>query len=181
MSALDVNVVALPECLVSRGYILEMGGAGAGVPGIHYNIRGTGRMFIRNGPPIELKPLTLIIVPASSPFRIETAPPAGQTSGLRTVDGRSTMTTTGTIRRFVAGNSEPEIILLCGFFNALYGSSTDLFGSVGGPIVEQFDANDRLEATLGDPLAELVAQEVGSNAVTLPKTMRWNLVGISVL
>lgn len=164
MSTLDVNVVALSECLVSRGYILEMGSAG--VPGLHYNIRGTGRMIIRNGPPIELKPHTLIVVPANSPFRIETAPLPGQTSGLRSVDGRSSMTTTGMIRRFVAGNSDPEIILICGFFNALYGSSTDLFGSLGGPIVEQFDTADRLETTLRDALAELVAQEVGSGAMS---------------
>jgi len=164
LSTLDVNVIALSECLVSRGYILEMGGHD--VPGLHYNIKGTGRMYIRNGPPIELKPHTLIIVPANSPFRIETVPLPGLTSGLRSVYGRSTMTTNGMIRRFVAGNSEPEIILICGFFSALYGSSTDLFGSLRCPIIEQFDADDRLEATLKDALSELVAQEIGSGAMS---------------
>ena len=164
LSTLDVNVIALSECLVSRGYILEMGGHD--VPGLHYNIKGTGRMYIRNGPPIELKPHTLIIVPANSPFRIETVPLPGLTSGLRSVHGRSTMTTNGMIRRFVAGNSEPEIILICGFFSALYGSSTDLFGSLRCPIIEQFDADDRLEAKLKDALSELVAQEIGSGAMS---------------
>ena len=164
LSTLDVNVVALSECLVSRGYILEMGGHD--VPGLHYNIKGTGRMFVRDSSPIELKPHTLVIVPPNSAFRIETAPLPGQTSGLRSVDGPLTMTTTGMIRRFVAGNSEPEIVLICGFFNALYGSSTDLFGSLRRPIIEQFDADDRLEATLKDALSELVAQEVGSGAMS---------------
>nr|WP_256367342.1 AraC family transcriptional regulator [Acidisphaera sp. S103] len=137
-----------------------------GVPGIHYNLKGTGRMFIRNGPPIELKPHTLIVVPPHSPFRIETAPAPGHTSTLRSVEGRLHATTTGMLRRVVAGDTVPEILLICGFFNAIYGSSTDLFATLGGPIVEQFDETDRLEATLRTALAELVEQEIGCGAMS---------------
>ena len=164
MSTLEVNVVSLSECLVARGYRLEMGGAG--IPAIHYNLQGTGRMFIGDGPPIELKPHTLVVVPPNSPFRIETAPPPGMTSTLRAVDGRMQTTTRGIIRRFVAGDLEPEIILICGFFHAVYGSCTNLFGTLGGPIVEEFEETGRLESTLRVALGELVDQEIGSGAMS---------------
>jgi AraC family transcriptional activator of mtrCDE len=164
MSTLEVNVVSLSECLVARGYRLEMGGAG--IPAIHYNLQGTGRMFIGNGPPIELKPHTLVVVPPNSPFRIETAPPPGMTSTLRPIDGRMQTTTQGMIRRFVAGDQEPEIILICGFFHAVYGSSTNLFGTLGGPIVEEFEETGRLDSTLRVALGELVDQEIASGAMS---------------
>jgi AraC-like DNA-binding protein len=164
MSTLEVNVVALSECLVSRGYKLEMGGAK--IPGLHYNLQGRGRIFIGNHPPIDLKPHTLIVVPPNSPFRIETTPLPGHNSSLKSVDGRLQTTTAGTIRRVVAGDSEPEILLICGFFSAVYGSSTDLFATLSGPIVEQFDESDRLESTLRIALGELVDQEIGSGTMS---------------
>jgi hypothetical protein len=67
MSTLEVNVVALSECLVRRGSRLEMGAAS--VTGLHYNLKGVGKMFVPGFPPIGLKPHTLIIVPANMPFR----------------------------------------------------------------------------------------------------------------
>jgi predicted ester cyclase len=69
ISTLDVKFVGLSHCSVSTGYRLELGDAGA--PGIHYNLSGKGKIFIKNHQPIELKPHTLIIVPRNTPFRIE--------------------------------------------------------------------------------------------------------------
>jgi hypothetical protein len=63
LGTLDVNFVALSECLVSRGYSLELVATNA--PGIHYNIVGTGRAIVGNRDPLPLMPHTLI----SSLFR----------------------------------------------------------------------------------------------------------------
>ena len=67
MSSLDVKFVALSECLVSAGHRLELGGAPA--PGIHYNLVGTGKIYIGRNAPINLAPHTLIIVPPNSTSR----------------------------------------------------------------------------------------------------------------
>jgi AraC-like DNA-binding protein len=163
MSTLEVNVIALSECLVSRGNRLEMGAAS--VTGLHYNLKGVGKMFVSGFPPIELKPHTLVILPANTPFQIETSPSPGK-SMLASDPNRSSVETSGPIRRHVAGNSEPEIVLICGFFNAFYGSSTDVFSSLSGPVVEQFDETDRLDGTLKLAISELVKQEVGSGAMS---------------
>lgn len=164
LDTLTVRFVALSECLVSPGHRLELGGVDA--PGIHYNLAGTGKTFIGNSPPIELQPHTLIIVPCHRPFRIEAA--AGRTgvAELTTVDGRRQTASHDGIRKFVAGEGEPEIVLICGYFNASYGSTTDLFGALASPIVEQFGESDRLDHKLKSALAELVAREVGSGAMS---------------
>jgi AraC-like DNA-binding protein len=164
MSTLEVRFVALSECLVSAGHLLELGGIQA--PGIHYNLAGKGRIFIGDEPPIELVPHTLIIVPRNRPFRIEVASQRGNRAALKSVDGRLQTTTKDGVRRFVAGSGDPQVILICGYFHASYGSSIDLFGTLSAPIVERFTAADRLDDKLKVALAELVSQEVGSGAMS---------------
>jgi AraC-like DNA-binding protein len=164
LSTLDVRFVALSECLVSAGFRLEMGGIDA--PGIHYNIAGMGRIFICDEPPIDLGPHTLIVVPANCPFRIEVQSPRTGFSSLTHVDGRPQARSKGILRRYVAGDGDPEIVLICGFFHASYGSSLDLFGNLSSPIIERFDARDQLDHKLKLALAELVSQEIGFGAMS---------------
>jgi len=71
-----------------------------------------------------------------------------------------------TPRRLVAGTGEPKIVLICGYFHAVYGASVNLFAALGKPIVEQFDADDELDHKFTSALAELLAQEVGVGAMT---------------
>jgi AraC-like DNA-binding protein len=165
MSILEVQFVALSECLVSEGYVLELGGASA--PGIHYNLSGSGRIYVGGEEAIELTPHTLIIVPANTPFRIEaTGKGKGLDAPMKRIDGRVQTTTIGSVRRFIAGDGPAEIIQICGYFHATYGSSVDVFGSLSMPIVEQFSAEDRLDDRLKTAVAELVAQKAGTGTMT---------------
>jgi AraC-like DNA-binding protein len=164
MSTLEVRFVALSECLVSAGHALELGGIHA--PGIHYNLAGQGRILIGDHPAIELLPHTLIIVPKNRPFRIEVAGHKGNSTALKSVDGRLQTATKDGVRRFAAGSGDPQIILICGYFHASYGSSIDLFGTLSAPIVERFAPADRLDVSLKLALTELVNQEVGSGAMS---------------
>jgi AraC family transcriptional activator of mtrCDE len=164
MTSLEVKFVALTECLVSAGYCLELDGARA--PALHYNITGRGRIIVKGCDPIELKPHTLVIVPPNHPFRIEAIGYQRNQAASRSVDGALAAVFKGDVRHIVAGDGEPEIVLVCGFFDATYGSAIDLFGALSTPIVEQFSDSDRLDVTLKSALAELVAQEVGSGAMS---------------
>lgn len=163
LGTLDVNFVALSECLVSTGYSLELGGMNA--PGIHYNVVGIGRAVIGNRDPIPLMPHTLIVVPPNSPFRIEVEGSKGFT-GLLSVKEQPQMISSGTIRRFSAGNGDSPLMLVCGYFHATYGACADLFGSLTEPIFEQFEVDDHVDTKLQAALSELVAQEVGSGAMS---------------
>jgi AraC family transcriptional activator of mtrCDE len=164
LDTLMVGFVRLSECLVGEGYRLELGGIDA--PGLHYNLSGTGRLIVGNGQPIELQPHTLVILPANTLFRIEVPSRHGARATWKTVHGRSQVFAQGAIRRYVATDAEPVIMLICGYFHASYGSSTDLFGALATPLIEQFDEGDQVDESLKSALMELVAQEVGSGAMS---------------
>ncbi|HEY4370225.1 MAG TPA: AraC family transcriptional regulator [Steroidobacteraceae bacterium] len=164
MSTLDGRFVALSECLVAKGHRLEMGAAA--VPGIHYNLTGDGTMYVGDNPPIVLAPHTLIVVPPNVPFRIEVAVADSESPTLKTVDGRVHTISTEGIKRFIAGEGAPDLIMICGFFTASYGHAADLFCTLTTPIVEQFDASDELDQKFRRALSELVVQEVGAGAMS---------------
>jgi AraC family transcriptional activator of mtrCDE len=164
LSTLDVRFVALSECLVSRGHRLDI--EGASVSGIHYNLLGTGKIYIGDGAAVMLSPHTLVVVPANLSCRIEVPTSTGESATPTTVDSRAQIATKDGVRRFSAGNGTPELTLICGFFTAFYGNTTDLFCTLTAPIVEQFAPDDQLDVKFKQSLAELVAQEVGSGTMS---------------
>jgi AraC family transcriptional activator of mtrCDE len=164
MTTLEVSFVKLTECLVSPGWRLTLGGIDA--YGIHYNIGGSGRMVADGQPPINLLPHTLVILPRRTPFILEGLDTGAHGTRWCTLQGSQASFSADVLHRFVAGEGEPQLMLICGYFNALYGRSIDLFGSLTMPIVEQFDAVDQLDQRLKSALAELASQEVGRAAMT---------------
>jgi AraC family transcriptional activator of mtrCDE len=164
LDTLMVDFVRLSECLVGEGYRLELGGIDA--PGLHYNLSGMGRMVVADREPIPLEPHTLVVLPANTLFRIEVPSRRDARGTWKTIDGRSMRSAPGAVRRYVANDGEPVVVLICGYFHASYGASTDLFGALKAPIVEQFDEGDQVDETLKTALMELVAQEVGFGAMS---------------
>jgi AraC family transcriptional regulator, activator of mtrCDE len=165
MSGLEVEFARLMECLISPGWRLAMPGAGD-LPGIHYCLAGTGRLLIGDDPPIAFTPHTLAIIPHSRPFKIEARTDDSPGSLLGTVESRSYPVAPGDVRRYVAGEPPPEIVMICGYFRATYGTSIDLFATLPVPIVEMFTAADQLDHKLKSAMEELIAQEVGSGAMS---------------
>lgn len=70
------------------------------------------------------------------------------------------------VQRYVAGSGAHQLMLICGYFHASYGHTAELFGTLRSPIAEQFDASQQLDEKLKAAMAELVAKEVGSKAVS---------------
>jgi AraC family transcriptional activator of mtrCDE len=164
ITTLEVDFVRLAECIVSPGWRLSLGPSDT--PGIHYNLAGIGQMITEKWPPIPLSPHTLTILPAHTAFKIEVD--CDSISTLETVaSSQFPPFAPGKVRRLVAGNGDPRVILICGYFSASYGTSIDLFARLPVPIVEKFDAIDQLDQKLKSALAELVAQEIGSGAMTM--------------
>lgn len=164
ISALDVQMVTLAECLVSPGYKLVMGGHAC--PGIHYVLEGKGLMYLRNDPPVKVEPHTLIIVPSNCPFQLEVLKGEELPCATKAVKGADNMTFVDSVYRFTAGDVGPKTVLICGYFKTLFGSSMDLFESLSVPIVEKFDVDDQLDIKLKSAMAELIAQEIGCGAMT---------------
>ncbi len=164
MAALEVDFLKLFDCLVSRGWRLSL--AGSVVPGIHYCLAGTGRMIFGEEPPIPFTPHTLVITPPGKPFRLEALDEKDPGGPIGTVESRSLQFPPEELVRIVAGDREPEIVMICGYFRASYGASVDLFAELAAPIVETFTAADQLDHKLKAALDELMSQEIGSGAMS---------------
>jgi AraC-like DNA-binding protein len=161
IETLNVEFDKLAECLVSPGWRLSM--PPQELPAIHYNLLGSGSMRVASYPPIALAPHTLVICPPRRPVEFR-AGWNGSHSKRAVVQwpgpGR------GRMRRLMAGNGTPEITLICGYFRASYGISLDLFAHLSAPIVETFGVDDQLDKKLCAALDELMAQQVGSKAMS---------------
>lgn len=163
VATMDVSVIGLVECLVSQGWRLSFGSADA--PAIHYNLAGTGRMVVGSAPAFPLVPHTLVITPAKESFYIEVDDQKAATP-ISVVEARWDPRFGDSIQRFAAGDADPMVMLICGYFRATYGFSIDLFGSLSTPIVERFEPSDELGSKLQTALAEISGRQVGMQAMT---------------
>ncbi|MBR0668036.1 helix-turn-helix transcriptional regulator [Roseomonas hellenica] len=161
MRALEIDVVALTEILVPRGHRAEMGMIDA--PAIHYNLAGSGRISINRGPNMQLMPHLLIIVPPNMPFSIEVDGDDGPT---RLINRDCWKRDEEGLLRVAAPNEKPEVVQICGFFNASFGQSVGLFRDLRQPVVEQFEPSDKIDGKLREAMDELLSQEVGMGAMT---------------
>ncbi|WP_322033863.1 helix-turn-helix transcriptional regulator [Paraburkholderia sp. J76] len=163
IALLEIRVLGLSECLVSEGFVLELDGNEA--PGIHYILSGRGLLHIAGADAVPLAPHTLLIVPPRHPLKLEV--PANQ-AGIApvVVSGREHKRVVDSINRFRAGSTEPMTVMICGYFNAVFGASINLFETLSTPIVEQFDPSDRLDVYLRTAFDELIAQEIGAGAMS---------------
>lgn len=165
MSALEVDFIKLVECLVSRGWRLALVANDA--PGIHYCLAGTGRLSVGNEPPIPFTPHTLVVAPPGRPCRVEALAENDTSRVVGTLESCADQFAPGALERYVAGDREPEIVMICGYFRASYGGSVDLFAELPAPIVEGFTAADQLDHKLKAALEELLAEEIGSGAMSM--------------
>ena len=161
MGALEIDVVALTEILIPQGHRVEMGTIDA--PAIHYNLKGSGRISINRGPNIQLMPHRLIILPPNTPFSIEVDGSRGAT---RLIDRDCLNRDKEGLLRVAVPNEKPEVVQICGFFNASFGQSVGLFRDLREPVVEQFEPSDRIDGKLREAMNELLAQEFGMGAMT---------------
>jgi AraC family transcriptional activator of mtrCDE len=161
MRALEIDVVSLREVLVPRGHRVEMGLIDT--PAIHYNLKGSGRVSINRGANVPLVPHLLIIIPPNTPFSIEVD---GDDGIPRLINSDCWKRQEDGVFRLAVPNEKPEVVQICGFFNASFGQSVGLFRDLREPVIEQFEPSDRIDGKLREAMNELLSQEVGMGAMT---------------
>ena len=154
----------LSECLVSPGWRLSF--PPNELTGVHYTLEGSGRFAIGETFSVDIEPHSMIIVPPGRTYRIDSMVEHRPLGTLEYDSSKWRLVPRGEVRRIIAGEVEPKTLVICGFFRASYGTSLDLFSAHSAPIVEKFDSKDRLDQKLLAALDELVAQEIGADAMT---------------
>jgi AraC family transcriptional activator of mtrCDE len=164
LSTLEVNFVKLTECLVSPGWRLSF--RPEELPAVHYTIQGRGRFGIGETFSVDLEPHSLVIVPPGRAFQIDSMVEHRPVATLEYDPLKWPLVPPGEVRRIIAGEDEPRMLVICGYFRASYGTSLNLFSPHGAPIFEKFDSRDQLDQKLRTALDELVMQEIGAGAMT---------------
>jgi AraC family transcriptional activator of mtrCDE len=164
LSTLEVNFVKLSECLISPGWRLSF--QPGELAAVHYAIQGNGRFGIEETFSVDLEPHSLIIVPPSKTFHIDDMVEHRPVGTIECNPLKWPHAPTGVAARISAGEDEPKILVICGYFRASYGTSLDLFSPHGAPIFEKFHSRDHLDQKLRAALDELIAQEIGAGAMT---------------
>ena len=162
VDALEVRFLKLAECRVGAGWRLSVDRCEAS--GIHYITADTGRMIVEDHLPIDLHPNMLVILPRGQGFALE-GPGQYLGAGVEKVVHVRWQDSDPGIVRFSAGYTEPQLTMVCGYFIAKFGVSLDLFNTLRAPLVEQFDDSDLMQHRLKSALAEMVAGEIGMDAM----------------
>ncbi|SFH65216.1 AraC family transcriptional regulator [Bradyrhizobium sp. Gha] len=164
LSTLEVNFVKLTECLISPGWRLLF--KPEELPAVHYTIHGRGRFGIGDSFSVDLEPHSLVIVPPGRAFQMDNMVEHRPVATLEYDPLKWPLVPAGEVRRIIAGEDEPKMLVICGYFRASYGTSLNLFSPQGAPIFEKFDSKDQLDQKLRAALDELAAQEIGAGAMT---------------
>lgn len=133
---------------------------------MHYTIQGTGRIIFEGRSPVEVSPNTLMIFPPNTAFSIQVKDADGAYQSRSHADSRAFTFDPNEVRRFFAAKSQPDFVMICGYFHAVFGESIELFSKLQEPIFEVFSAADHIDRPLNAALDELVAQEVGYGVMT---------------
>jgi AraC family transcriptional activator of mtrCDE len=150
VSTVDVQVIALSECVVGPGLALDL--SERDTPSFHYIRAGHGRLYTPNEMPTGIGPQTLIIVPPKCPFRFEPTSP-------NRLEIESALESQGPNR------TGTTALVLSGIFRSLCGNSIDLFDTLHVPIIEQFSEGDGLELRLQLALTEMISPDVCSDVL----------------
>lgn len=161
IAELDVQLVSFSECLLSPG--CRLNARAYETPCIYYVVQGSGVMRFGGSAPIAAEPHTLIIVPPNYPFTLEACAQNASSESM-VVDGP--MERTNLVGILCAGTTHPKTIVFCVFFRTLYCKSMGLFETLSEPVVEKFNATDRLDMQLKSVMTELISQKVAAGAMT---------------
>lgn len=163
MTSLEVGDVRLSECALGAAGQADI--ARGGHPTIYYVCTGSGTLLVEDEGPIELRPHTLVVVPAR---RLATIVAPGARDSLQWAIRRRQMFefVPGASPRHQIGQGDPVLRVKCGSFSAVYAAGFDLFASQAHPIVEIFDAHDQLDQVMNCAMVEHASREVGCGPMT---------------
>lgn len=131
LTTLDVNLHAFAVCEIEDGARLIFGAMDVVV--VHHVLAGSGSLTVKDAPPVEFGPGTILIVPPNAKQSLT----AGQTARFD-VDAAEncTLLDDGLLRFDAAKGGKGALRVICGTITAGYGGSFGLFDFLEGPIVD---------------------------------------------
>ena len=159
LDALDVDVAPFAVCDIRRGWAVDM--PPDGHVALHFVVSGEGVLESTAGPPQPFGPSSVIVVPPGMPHRVELPEAPGQT-----VDAAADCSVPEHgLKRLIAGEGTPGVLMVCGSVRATYAGTFGLFAQLAAPLVVDVGNDAAVRQVFEGMLREQAALEAGSVAM----------------
>lgn len=162
LAVLDIGVTHFTVCDIRDGWGTRFDACKTA--SLHYCLEGVGALAVHGGVPIQLEPHTFVLLPPGVAYRIESASSKQVRLEHRTrlygVPSHESVPT------LTVGEGLQGIITACGEIRVGLAGGSDLFTSLGEPLVVRFDGCDGLRDQFVMLLTESARPGVGSRVLT---------------
>jgi AraC-like DNA-binding protein len=162
LAVLDIGVTHFSVCDVRDGWGMRFDACETA--SLHYCLEGVGTLSIRGAPPVRLEPHTFVLLPPGVPYGLESPSPEPVRLELRTrLRGASSHES---VPMVTIGEGRQCFATACGELRFGLAGGSELFTSLGEPLVVRFDGTDGLRNQFVMLLAESARPGVGSRVLT---------------
>ncbi len=164
LSGLSLRVDPLALCDVRQGRSLSMPPQDAA--GVHYVLRGRGRIRFDDGSEIGFEPDTVVICPTGLGQRIEAEEGEwlGPTRCVEPAIG---------LQWLHAGDEGPQVLFACGLVRAPLGAMATPFDALPAPLAELIPPSGGMRRAFQGMLDELAEPQLGSRAMAESLMKQW--------
>jgi AraC-like DNA-binding protein len=162
LAALDIGVTHFTVCDIRNGWGMRLD-AGK-TASLHYSLEGVGTLTVHGSPPVQLEPHTFVLLPPGVAYRIESA--SSESARLEHRASLCGASSHESVPTLIVGEGLQGIITVCGEIRVGFAGGSDLFISLGEPLVVRFGDADGLREQFVMLLAESARPGVGSRVLT---------------
>jgi AraC-like DNA-binding protein len=162
LAVLDIGVTHFTGCDIRSGWGMCFDSCKAA--SLHYCLAGVGTLAVRGVPPIELQPHSFVLLPPEVAYRLESA--SSKPVRLERRARAREVPPQESVPTLTAGEGQPGIATACGQLRVGLAGGSDLFTSLGKPLVVRFGEADGLRDLFVMLLAESARPGVGSRVLT---------------
>jgi hypothetical protein len=144
LAVLDIGVTHFTVCDIRDGWGLRFDACKTA--SLHYCLAGVGTLAVHGAVPIRLEPHTFVLLPPGVAYRLESASPKrvrlehrARLCGVSSHESVPTLT---------VGEGRQGIATACGELRMGLDGGSDLFTSLGEPLVVRFGGAERLRTSL---------------------------------
>ena len=160
LAVLDIGVTHFTVCDIRDGWGLRSEACKSA--SLHYCLAGVGTLAVRGSRRIQLEPHTFVLLPPGVAYRLESASPKRVRLERARLCGVSSYESVPTL---TVGEGQQGIATACGELRVGLAGGSDLFTSLGEPLVVRFGAQG-LRDQFVMLLAESARPGIGSRVLT---------------
>lgn len=162
LAVLDIGVTHFTVCDIRDGWGMRFDACKTA--SLHYCLAGVGTLAVHGALPIQLEPHTFVLLPPGVAYRLESAlPKRARLEHRARLCGVSSHESVPTL---TVGEGQQGIATACGELRMGLAGGSDLFASLGEPLVVRFGDAEGLRDQFVMLLAESARPGVGSRVLT---------------